>query len=143
MLELVLPTGGTSAGEVIAAGRPARQARLYVRLTAGDRQLLQARSAARYLAPATYTSLLLRAHLRGLTPLPLAELRAIRHSTRELAAIGRHLNQIAHATHQGGSSGGVSKGTLQAFVKVCDALRDHIRAYISTNLASWGPSDAT
>lgn len=144
MLELVLPTAsGTSAGEAMAAGRPTRESRLYVRLTAADRQLLQARSAARLLAPATYTSLLLRAHLRGLTPLPQAELSAIRQSTSELAAIGRHLNQIAHATYRSGSGGGVSRGDLLAFVKVCEALRDHVRAYISTNLASWGSSDAT
>lgn len=37
----------------------------------------------------------------ALRPLPEAELRAIRQSTRELAAIGRNLNQIAHASHQG------------------------------------------
>ena len=95
--------------EVIAAHRPARQSRLYVRLTPGDRQLLQARCAARGLAPATYASVLLRAHLRAVTPLPEAELRAIRQSTRELAAIGRNLNQIAHATHQGGLGGGVNR----------------------------------
>ena len=48
MLELVLQTAGAAdAGEVIVADRPSRQARLYVRLTVGDRQLLQSRAAAR------------------------------------------------------------------------------------------------
>jgi len=48
VLELVLNTTETAeAGSVIDADRPRRQARLYVRLTVGDRQLLQARSAAR------------------------------------------------------------------------------------------------
>ncbi len=122
--------------------RPARQSRLYVRLTRGDRQLLQARSAARCLAPATYASILLRAHLRALTPLPDAELRAIRQSTRELAAIGRNLNQIAHAAHRGGAGAGVSQGNLLGLLKACEALRDHIRGYVSTNLASWGSGDA-
>ena len=104
MLQLVLhTTGAAETSEVVVADRPSRQARLYVRLTMGDRQLLQARSAARCLAPATYASNLLRAHLRALTPLPESELRAIRQSTRELAAIGRSLNQIALATHRGGS----------------------------------------
>jgi Bacterial mobilisation protein (MobC) len=142
MLELVLHTAGeTGASNAIATHRLARQARLYVRLTTGDRQLLQARSAARSLAPATYVSVLLRAHLRTVTPLPAAELRAIRQSTRELAAIGRNLNQIAHAIHQGGSGVGVSQGNLLGLLKVCEALRDHIRAYISTNLASWEAGD--
>ena len=104
VLDLVLNRAGASESVVVtAADQSARQARLYVRLTAGDRQLLQERSGARCLAPATYTSNLLRAHLRGLTPLPEAELRAIRQATRELAAVGRNLNQIAGATHQGSS----------------------------------------
>jgi hypothetical protein len=143
MLELVLHAAGvTGAGDVTSTDRPARQARLYVRLTAGDRQLLQARSAARCLAPATYASNLLRAHLRALTPLPEAELRALRQSTRELAAIGRNLKQIARATHQGGSGFGVGRKDLWTLFKACEALRGHVRSYISTNLASWGSGDA-
>ncbi len=143
MLELVLHTAGAAdVGEVTAADRPARHARLYVRLTPGDRQLLQARSAARCLAPATYASVLLRAHLRTLTPLPQGELRAIRQSTRELAAIGRNLNQIAHATHQGGLGVGVSRENLLSLLKACEVLRDHFRAYVSANLSSWGGGDA-
>ena len=143
MLELVLHAAGTAvAGDDVGVTvRPARQARLYVRLTPGDRHLLQARSADRCLAPATYASVLLRAHLRALTPLPEAELRAIRESTRELAAIGRNLNQIAHATHRG-DLGGVSRENLMSLFKVCEMLRDRVRAYISTNLASWGSGDA-
>jgi hypothetical protein len=144
MLELVLHNAGAAdSGDITTADRPPRRARLYVRLTPGDRQLLQARSTARCLAPATYASVLLRAHLRALTPLPEAELRAIRQSTRELAAIGRNLNQIAHAVHQGASGVGVSQGNLLGLLKVCEALRDHVRTYISTNLSSWGSGDAT
>jgi len=146
MLVPVLQTAGAAVVGDAAADddddRLARQARLYVRLTRGDRQLLQARSAARCLAPATYASILLRAHLRALTPLPEAELRAIRQSTRELAAIGRNLNQIAHATHQGRSGIGVSRDNLLSLLRACEALHGHIRAYVSTNLASWGSGDA-
>ncbi|MGH8250525.1 MAG: plasmid mobilization relaxosome protein MobC [Steroidobacteraceae bacterium] len=145
MLDLVLQTASAAVvGDAADAvdDRRARQARLYVRLTRGDRQLLEARSAARSLAPATYVAILLRAHLRALTPLPEAELRAIRQATRELAAIGRNLNQIAHATNMGGSGDGVTRGNLLSLLKACEALRDHIRAYVSTNLASWASGDA-
>jgi hypothetical protein len=145
MLDLVLQTGGAAiVGDAAdaAAEQLARQSRLYIRLTRGDQQLLQARSAARCLAPATYASILLRAHLRALTPLPEAELRAIRQSTRELAAIGRNLNQIAHAVHQGKSGVGVSRENLLSLLRACEALRDHVRAYVSTNLASWESGDA-
>jgi len=144
VLELVLHTASAaSAGELIVADRSARQARLYVRLTAGDWQLLRARSAARYLAPATYASNLLRAHLRALTPLPEAELRAIRQATRELAAIGRNLNQIALATQRGSSGAGASREELRNLLKACVALHDHVRSYIRTNLSSWSSGDAT
>jgi len=142
-VELLLQTvGAAGIDAAVAADRAARQARLYVRLTTGDRQLLQARSAARCLAPATYASVLLRAHLRALTPVPEAELRAIRQSTRELASIGRNLNQIAHATHQGGLGVGVSRENLFSLLKACEALHGHVREYISTNLSSWGSGDA-
>jgi hypothetical protein len=143
MLELVLHAGGAAEAGEVAADRPSRQARLYVRLTVGDRQLLQARSAARCLAPATYASNLLRAHLRALTPLPESELRAIRQSTREFAAIGRSLNQIALATHRGGSGAGASREELRNLLKACVALHDHVRSYIRTNLLSWSLGDAT
>lgn len=145
MLALVLRTADTAdAGNVTAAGRPARQARLYVRLTAGDRQLLQERSAARCLAPATYASNLLRAHLRALTPLPEAELRALRQTTRELAAIGRNLNQIARATHQtNAASGGATRDDLRVLLRACEAVRVHVRSYITTNILSWESGHAT
>jgi hypothetical protein len=143
MLQLLLhsadPVGDGGAAD--AADRVARQARLYVRLTPDDRLLLQARSAARCLAPATYASVLLRAHLRALTPVPVAELRALRQTTRELAAIGRNLNQIARATHQGGAGMGASRENLFAMIKIFEALRDHFRAYVSTNLSSWESGD--
>ena len=141
MLQLLLhsadPVGDGDGGAADAADRVVRQARLYVRLTPDDRLLLQARSAARCLAPATYASVLLHAHLRALTPVPEAELRAFRQATRELAAIGRNLNQIARAAHQGGVGMGTSRENLFAMLKICEALRDHFRAYVSTNLSSW------
>ena len=146
MLQLVLHSadtvGDVAGGGAAAADRAARQARLYVRLTPDDRLLLQARSAARHLAPATYASVLLRAHLRALTPVPEAELRAFRQATRELAAIGRNLNQVARATHQGGSGMGASRENLLAMIKICEAMRDHFRAYVSTNLSSWESGNA-
>ena len=67
MLELVLQTvDAVEPDALVNAIRSARAARLYVRLTVGDRQLLSERSKARCLAPATYASNILRAHLRGL-----------------------------------------------------------------------------
>ncbi|MGH9641463.1 MAG: hypothetical protein ACRD3Q_03475, partial [Terriglobales bacterium] len=82
--------------------RIARAARLYVRLRPDDQLLLTERAVARGMRAATYVSVLVRAHLRQLAPLPKDELLALKRSIAELGAIGRNLNQIAHAVRQGG-----------------------------------------
>jgi Bacterial mobilisation protein (MobC) len=72
-----------------------------IRLCTDDQILLEDRAAARGMAPATYVSVLTRAHLRSLAPLPKEELLALKRTIGELGSIGRNLNQIAHAANQG------------------------------------------
>ena len=136
----------TAAGEHQVAPLPvqpsARPARLYVRLTGGDRQLLAERAATRCLPVATYASIPIRAQLRRLAPLPNAELREVRQARRELAAVGRNLNQIARASNTGHYGPGISRGELLDILKACEALHGHFRDYVSTNLQSWESGDA-
>jgi hypothetical protein len=73
---------------------------------------------------------------------PEAELQRHTAINRELAAIGRNLNQIARAAQQGGAVMGTSRENLFAMLKICEAMRDHFRAYVSTNLSSWESGDA-
>lgn len=116
----------------------ARGSRLYVRLRREDRLLLRERANARGLRPATYVSVLVRAHLRDLAPLPKEELVALKRSVAELNAIGRNLNQIARAANQQGVRNvGLQRDDLHAFLKVCEALRDNVKAIIKANLTSW------
>ena len=117
--------------------RVARGARLYVRLRPDDQLLLAERAAARRMAAATYVSVLVRAHLRHLGPLPHAELRALNRVVAELGAMGRNLNQIARATHQGAPATGPHRGDVLAMLKVCEALRDHVKALLKENAVSW------
>ena len=117
--------------------RLARGARLYVRLRPDDQLLLAERAAARRMAAATYVSVLVRAHLRHLAPLPHDELRALNRVVAELGAIGRNLNQIARATHQGAPATGPHRGDVLAMLKVCEALRDHVKALLKENAVSW------
>jgi Bacterial mobilisation protein (MobC) len=109
---------------------------VYVRLRDEDRLLLQARAAARGLRPATYLSVLTRAHLRSLTPLPKDELLALKGCIAELAAIGRNLNQIARAANQGGRVGPM-RDDLLAFLRLCEAMRDNIKRLLKANVTSW------
>lgn len=117
--------------------RAARGARLYVRLRHEDRLLLRERANARGLRSATYVSVLVRTHLRDLAPLPKEELVALKRSVAELSSIGRNLNQIARAANQGGRVAASQREELHAFLKVCEALRDNVKALIKANLTSW------
>jgi hypothetical protein len=119
------------------AGKP-----MLVRLTTEDRLLLDARAEARGMRPATYASVLLRSHLRQLTPLPKDELLALRRSVAELGSIGRNINQIARAVSGGGEVSGSLRGEFWAMLKICSALRDNTKALLKANLASWAAGDA-
>jgi Bacterial mobilisation protein (MobC) len=114
-----------------------RSTRLTVRLRPDDETLLRARAAARGMAPATYLSVLTRAHLRSLAPLPKEELLALKRSVSELGSVGRNLNQIARAANQGDRVAGPGREELRAMLRICEALRDHVKGLIAANLKSW------
>jgi len=111
--------------------------RISVRLRPEDLLLLRERSRARQIPTSTYVSLLVRSHLRALTPLPTAELQALRQSMLEVAAIGRNLNQIARAVNEGQWPHGPNRNDLIAVIRALTALKDNFKALINGNLASW------
>lgn len=135
LLELTL--GGPAVPELEDAERVCRvvrAARLNVRLRPDDQLLLGERAAARRMPAATYVSVLVRAHLRHLTPLPKDELLALNRSVAELGAIGRNLNQIVRATVQIAEP---RRSDVLAMLKVCEALRDHVKTLLKENAVSW------
>jgi hypothetical protein len=128
------PTKG-SRGQ--CSNHPVPGSSLHVKLRPDDRLLLHERAAARGMASATYVSVLVRAHLRSLAPLPKDELLALKRAASELGAVGRNLNQIARAANQGARSGGIGHDEFRAVLKICEALRDHTKSLIKANAASW------
>jgi hypothetical protein len=137
-LILTALTGFNGAG--IPDSRPieAPQAtKLSFRLRPDDQLLLRERAAARALPTGTYVSLLIRAHLRNLAPLPTVELNVLKASLAEVSAIGRNLNQIARTLNQGSVASPPTITDLQALMRALTALRDHFRSLINSNLASW------
>jgi hypothetical protein len=126
------PVQGTVAQGRKGAGKP-----MLVRLRNEDRLLLDARAEARGMRPATYASVLLRSHMRQLTPLPKEELLALKRSISLLTAIGRNINQIAREAGQGGRIADSAGAEFRAMLKICIALRDNTKALLKTNETSW------
>jgi Bacterial mobilisation protein (MobC) len=116
--------------------------RISVRLRNDDLLLLRERATARELPTSTYVSYLVRAHLRAQVPLPTAELDELKRSVAELGAIGRNINQIARAVNQQQWPAGPNRGDLLAILRALTALRDHTKALINANLASWDSGHA-
>jgi predicted DNA binding CopG/RHH family protein len=114
-----------------------RDARLTVRLVPEDRALLRERAAARTMPVATYVSVLVRSHLRRVAPLPDRELSSLQASVRELRAIGRNLNTMARLLQQDARQTVPGRQEVLAMLRICEALRDHVRALIKGNLISW------
>jgi hypothetical protein len=121
----------------IACGPSAGVKRVYVRLCPEDWLLLEAQAAARGMRPATYLAVLTRSHLRSLAPLPKEEYLAMKRSIAELAAIGRNINQIAHAANGGRPLPDSVQAEFQAMLKICIGLRDNTKALLKANVRSW------
>jgi len=130
--------------------RPVREARgpngtgkpMLVRLRNEDKLLLDARAEARGMRPATYASVLLRSHLRKLTPLPRDELLALKRSIAVLASIGRNVNQIAKVANVGGRMPESVGAEFRAMLKICVAMRDNTKVLLKANETSWRTGDA-
>ena len=116
--------------------------KISIRLRSDDLQLLRERAQTRQMPTSTFVSFLIRAHLRRLTPLPTVELMAFKRSVAEVGAVGRNLNQIAHAFNRGDQPTGPSKDELRALLQALYALREHTKALIRANLQSWEVGDA-
>jgi Bacterial mobilisation protein (MobC) len=123
-------------GAARASGRC--QKPVFVRLREEDRPLLDARAAAQGMRPAPYVCVLMRSHLRSLTPLPKEEFLALKRSIAELASIGRNINQIAKAANEGGRLKDSVGAEFRAMLKMFVALRDNTKAFLKANEIRWG-----
>jgi hypothetical protein len=138
LLQVVLRTAALQGfSSLDALDRPNRDARLYIRLEPEDRQLLSAKATQRGMPSATYVSLLVRAHLRGVAPLPKEELLVLKHSIAEFKAVGRNLNQMAKALNQDARAIVPGRHEVNAMLKIAEGLRDHFKALLKANEKSW------
>src|SRR5258708_35746107 len=97
---MVIGGGVNDGGGMASIGRVAMASRLSIRLRPDGQILLRERADARRMPAATYVSVLTRARLRSLSPLPKEELLALKRTVSELGSICRSLNQIRRASNQ-------------------------------------------
>ena len=114
-----------------------RAFRTCVRLADGDFRLLTERARQRQMRPATYVSVLVRSHLRNLSPLPKPELTALKRSVAELNALGRNLNQLTELAHRTAGHGTSSADHVRQMLRLCEGVRGEIKSLIIANTASW------
>ena len=136
LIEQMLAIGAGDGGAP-PAPVSVRDTRVTIRLVADDLGLLRERAAARTMPAATYVSSLVRAHLRQLAPLPDRELAALRAVVNELTALGRNLNTMTRLLHQDSRKPGPGREEARIMLRICEALRDYVRALIKANLVSW------
>lgn len=143
LAELNVQTGAAmSDGRTLLPERAANDSSMrlkavYVRISHDDRLLLESRAAARGLRPATYISVLARAHLRSLTPLPKEEYLVLKRCIGDLGAIGQNINQLARFANQSGKIPSSVREEFRAMLKICEALRDNVKALLKANETSW------
>jgi len=128
-----------SPSSALTVAEPAvpRDVRLYIRLLPEDRRLLQERAAARQMAPATYVAILVRAHLRDLSPLPKDELAALKDVVAKLGAFGRYLHALVRTANQGAIPPDSMNVSFHGMLRICKALHDHVKAVVKANAMSW------
>jgi hypothetical protein len=137
LVDLMLQTASVGMTPTTGSEGPmATDLRITVRLPADDHALLRERSTARGTAPSTYLAVLARSHLRNLAPLPKAEYLALKRTIAELGGFARRLGSAAWAEGEDRRSG-LSREDARAILKVCEGLRDHVRALLQANLKSW------
>ena len=142
LVETTLLAAGTHDPITSKVEPVAPNGRISVRLRRDDLMVLSERAAARSLPMSTYVSYLVRAHLRAQTPLPTPALEALKRSVAEVGAIGRNINQIARAVNQQQWPAGPTWEDLRQIIRVLTVMRDHIKALINANLASWDSGNA-
>jgi hypothetical protein len=134
--KLLLSDASPSDAAVLNDPAP-RDARISVRLRPDDLGRLGDRAAARGMVTATYVAILVRAHLKNAGPLPTTEVQALKHAIYELAQVRQNLNQIVQAINRVERTSLPGRNEVLTMLKICEALRDYMRAMLTANLKSW------
>lgn len=113
-------------------------ARMTVRLSGFLLQATQQRARAKGMAPSRYVAALVQSHLSRQPVMATQEIQALLRSGRELAALGRNLNQIAHALNSAfHETERVKLDQLEALQLAVLQNRAAIRALVRASQNAW------
>lgn len=121
-------TPAPSAPEGIEADRMTVRLPGFIKEAAGERARLKG------MTPSRWASSLIQANVTGTPVLSVDELAAVQASTRELAAIGRNINQIARAMNEAFMAKSMGEAIDQADRLRLDVMEE-LRKGIETNRA--------
>lgn len=122
-----------------AAGEGVETTRLTVRLPAFVREAAAKRAAARSLRVTPWVAALVQSHVAATPVLTEAELQVVEASNRELAAIGRNINQIARALNEAHfETERVRLDRLAELSEKIESTREAIRGLVRASRNAWG-----
>lgn len=118
--------------------------RLTLRLRPGDRALADARASARRMKTASYLSMLVRTHVRGVPVMPPAELDELKAVAGHLASISRELRAlgVVGAGGVGALPSAPAEALLNEVSHLVEAVRESVAAVVRMNLISWEAGNA-
>jgi hypothetical protein len=141
MIDSVLARNAISPTVEEPHGQRAKSNRIGIRLRPGDSELLRLRARARGMNYTTYAAVLIRAHLRADTPMPLEELARLERGLAEVSAVAGSLGQIARAMTQGQGADPRLSLELAAVLPPVERLWEQMREVVRANVISWESGD--
>lgn len=142
---MVLEQLGQAKAEAMPAEVDAKNAvieRTTVRMPRFLMEAAKRRAKAKGMAPSRWISVLVQSHITRDPVMTNAELAGLHESSRELAAIGRNINQIAKALNEAFyETERVRLDTLAELGEAIKTNRAAIRALVRASLRAWGVGD--
>lgn len=115
------------------------EASINTSVTPSEKRAIAVRARSEGMRPGRWLVWLARHHLTGKPHFNPAELDALRETTRQLAAVGSNLNQVAHAVNiDMNRRDQLTHQLIQEVSAEVKALRQTIKQYVETSVNRWG-----
>lgn len=141
--KMIIKVSGGAEVTSPASKREPKTGKVTVRLTESERvKLLDKIEREGYENPTKWTTALVRAALHREPVLTDDELAALRESNRELAAIGRNLNQVARALNiEFRESDKLKQEAIEKMAERIDQHKEQVAALLNRNMSRWEEND--